>query len=109
MPTPLKARKEIAMALLVVLFFLLKGATVSPALADSPTTTGKSLSGKTTTVPAGEVLPGTTTTVSLPSTVPARKYQQIEKPPVYKLDIPEYDLAGKLSDVRFEKRNQFTP
>ena len=108
MRTPLKARKQMALALLIALFLLLQSATGSSTLAASQTATGKSLSGKTTTVPAGNVLPGaTTTTAPLPSTAPARTYQQVEKPPVYHLDIPEYDLAGKLSDVRFKKRNQF--
>ena len=106
MGTPLKTRKKMAVILLTGLFFLLQGATVSSALAASQTATSQPVPGKTTTVPAGKVLPSNTTvTAPLPLTVPARNYQQVEKAPVYKLEIPEYDLAGKISGVLFEKRN----
>ena len=39
-------------------------------------------------------LPSNTQTVPLPSTT--REYQQVDKPPVKTLDIPDYDLAGDL-------------
>ena len=39
-------------------------------------------------------LPSNTQTTPLPSTT--REYQQVDKPPVKTLDIPDYDLAGEL-------------
>lgn len=48
-------------------------------------------------------LPSNTQSVPLPSniqtTVPTREYQQIDKPPVKTLDIPDWDLAGELRNV----------
>jgi hypothetical protein len=103
----LKAPKKMAMALLITLFLLLQGAIGPSTLAAGQTATDKPISGKTTTVPAGKVAPGQrTTTTPLPSAAPAREYQQVDKPPAKKLDIPEYDLAGKLSEVRFKKRTK---
>jgi len=42
-------------------------------------------------------LPSNTQTVPLPSTT--REYQQVDKPPVQRLDIPDWDLAGELRNV----------
>ena len=45
-------------------------------------------------------MPSNTQSVPLPSkiqtTIPPREYQQVDKPPVKTLDIPDYDLAGEL-------------
>ena len=43
-------------------------------------------------------LPSKTKTVTLPSTT--REYQQVDKPPVKRLDIPDWDLAGELRNLR---------
>jgi len=40
-----------------------------------------------------------TTTGPIQSTTPSMKYQTIKKPPVKRLDIPEYDIAGELRNV----------
>jgi hypothetical protein len=102
-------KQYLSVVALAGLLFLLNGAIVSTALAASQTVTDKPISGKTTTVPAGKVLPGETTkTVPLPSGAPAREYQQVDKPPVKKLDIPEYDIAGRLADLHFERHNLLT-
>jgi hypothetical protein len=103
----LKAHKKMAMALLIALFLLLQGATGSSALAASQAATDEPISGKTTTtVPAGKVVPGqTTSTTPLPSKAPVREYQQVDKPPAKKLDIPEYDLAAKLHDTKVVNRS----
>lgn len=108
MSNPPVIKQYLSVVALAGLFFLLNVAIVPSALAASQSVTDKPISGKTTTVPAGKVLPGkTTTTVPLPSAAPAREYQQVDKPPVKKIDIPEYDLAGKLSEVLFENRSSF--
>ncbi len=106
MRTRLKTGKKMTIVLLIALFFLLQTATGSSALAASQTATDKPISGKTTTtVPAGKVVPGQTTTIApLPSTAPAREYQQVDKPPAKKIDIPEYDLAAKLHDTKVVNR-----
>lgn len=98
MRTRLKTGQKMTIVLLITLFFLLQTSTGSSALAASQAATDKPISGKaTTTVPAGKVAPEqTTTTAPLPSTAPAREYQQVDKPPAKKVDIPEYDLAAKL-------------
>jgi len=45
-------------------------------------------------------LPSKTRTAPLPSNVQeTREYQQVDKPPVQKLDIPDWDLAGELRNV----------
>lgn len=94
MSNPSVFKQYLSVVALAGLLFLLNGVIVSSALAASQTVTDKPISGKTTTVPAGKVLPEkTTTTVPLPSTAPAREYQQVDKPPIKRLDIPEYDLA----------------
>lgn len=47
-------------------------------------------------------LPSNTRTVPLPSTT--RKYQQVDKPPVKTLDIPDWDLVGQLRNLGFGYR-----
>jgi len=44
-------------------------------------------------------LPSTTQAVPLPSTT--REYQQMDKPPVKRLDVPDWDLAGELRNLKF--------
>ncbi len=57
-------------------------------------------------------LPSNTTTVPLPSniptTVPTREYQQVDKPPATKLDIPDYDIAGQLNGVEVKRYGDWT-
>ena len=105
MSNPSLIKQYFPVVALAGLLFLLNGVIVSSALAASQTVTDKPISGKTTTLPAGKVLPGETTkTVPLPSGAPAKEYQQVDKPPVKKLDIPEYDLAAKLHDTKVVNR-----
>jgi hypothetical protein len=99
-------KQYLSLVALTELLFLLNGIIVPSALATSQTVTDKPISGKTTTVPAGKVLmEKTTTTVPLPSATPAREYQQIDKSPVKKIDIPEYDLAANLYNTRVVNRS----
>ena len=46
-------------------------------------------------------LPSNTQTAPLPSTT--REYQQVDKPPVKTLDIPDWDLAGQLRNLEFDR------
>lgn len=45
-------------------------------------------------------LPSNTQTAPLPST--SREYQQVDKPPVKTLDIPDWDLAGQLRNLEID-------
>jgi len=47
-------------------------------------------------------LPSNTQTAPLPSTT--REYQQVDKPPVQKLDIPDWDLAGELRNMTIVRK-----
>ena len=49
-------------------------------------------------------LPSKTKTVTLPSTT--REYQQVDKPPVKRLDIPDWDLAGELRNMHIMKKTR---
>lgn len=51
-------------------------------------------------------LPSKTKTVTLPSTT--REYQQVDKPPVQKLDVPDWDLAGELRNLQIMKKTHRT-
>ncbi|HPJ95466.1 MAG TPA: hypothetical protein PKY89_16280 [Deltaproteobacteria bacterium] len=57
-------------------------------------------------------LPSNTQSVPLPSkiqtTIPSREYQQVDKPPVKTLDIPDYDLAGQLRGVEVKRHGDWT-
>jgi hypothetical protein len=75
-------------------------------LAVTAPTFSAQVTGKTSTQTAPEQsntqtapLPSNTQTVPLPSDT--REYQQVDKPPVQKIDIPNWDLAGELRNVRF--------
>ncbi len=46
-------------------------------------------------------LPSNTQTAPLPSTT--REYQQVDKPPVKTLDIPDWDLAGEMRNLEIER------
>ncbi len=67
---------------------------VAPAFAAD--VTGKTSTQTLPTQPNTQTapLPSNTQTVPLPSTT--REYQQVDKPPVKTLDIPDYDLAAEL-------------
>jgi hypothetical protein len=85
-----------AIAFVLCLTLLLFAGNAFSGQAASQPVTNKPISGKTTN-----------STTPLPSTVttPAMEYQQVDPPPIKKTDIPEYDLAGKFSDIRVQKKS----
>jgi len=85
------------MIAVVGLSLLLQTSTALSAQVAGKTSVNKTLPGQTSTQTAP--LPSTTQTVPLPSTT--REYQQVDKPPVKKLDIPNIDIAGQLKIVGF--------
>jgi len=87
----------IAVVGLGLIFFT--GTAFSAQVAGKTSTQTAPIQSNTQTAP----LPSKTKTVTLPSTT--REYQQVNKPPVKTLDIPDYDLAGELriEGVRYQK------
>ena len=61
--------------------------------------------GTTTTIDAGEVQRKTIDAGKVQTLSPGA-VQQIDKPAVKRLDLPEYDLAGKLKDVRHKYKTR---
>jgi len=82
----------IAVVGLGLIFFT--GTAFSAQVAGKTSTQNAPIQSSTQTAP----LPSKTKTVTLPSTT--REYQQVDKPPVKRLDIPNYDLAGDLRIAR---------
>jgi hypothetical protein len=74
---------------LTLLLFVGSGA-LSGQAASQPVT-NKPISGKTPT-----------NTTTLPTSTPSPNYQQVDKPPAQKLDIPKCDLAGRVVNVRID-------
>lgn len=90
-----KITKLIMIAVVGLGLVLLTGTAFSAQVAGKTSTQTAPIQSSTQTTP----LPSNTQTVPLPST--SREYQQVDKPPVKKLDIPNWDLAGELRNMRF--------
>jgi len=78
------------MIAVVGLSLLLQTSTALSAQVAGKTSTNKTIPGKTSTQ-----------TAPLPSTTPSMEYQRVDKPPVKKLDIPDWDLSCDLRNLRF--------
>lgn len=90
-----KITKLIMIAVVGLGLVLLTGTAFSAQVAGKTSTQTAPIQSGTQTTP----LPSNTQTVPLPST--SREYQQVDKPPVKRLDIPDWDLAGELRNMRF--------
>ena len=82
--------KFVIIAVVGLSLVFLTGTAFSAQVVGKTSTQTAPIQSNTQTAP----LPSNTQTVPLPSTT--REYQQVNKPPVKTLDIPDYDLAGEL-------------
>jgi hypothetical protein len=87
--------KLVIIAVVGLSLVFLTGTAFSAQVAGKTSTQNAPIQSSTQTAP----LPSNTKTVPLPSTT--REYQQVDKPPVKTLDIPDWDLAGELRNMRF--------
>jgi len=87
--------KLMMIALVGLGLVFLTGTAFSAQVAGKTSTQKAPVQSSTQTAP----LPSKTKTVPLPSTT--REYQRVDKPPVKRLDVPDWDLAGELRNLKF--------
>jgi hypothetical protein len=87
--------KYVIVAIVGLGLVFLTGTAFSAQVSGKTSTQSVPTQSSTQTAP----LPSSTQAVPLPSTT--REYQQMDKPPVKRLDVPDWDLAGELRNLRF--------